>query len=43
VYPRLFDTTREESMKSALRFFAVLAALAWSFVMPPVATKYNMT
>lgn len=43
VYPRLFSTARLEWQKSALQFFALFGALAWSFLVLPVAAKYDMT
>jgi hypothetical protein len=42
-YPRLFSTRREDWLRSALRFGAVFAALAWSFTTLPVAAKYQMS
>lgn len=43
LYPRLFSTAREDWAASAIRFFLVFATLAWSFIVLPVAAKYNMT
>lgn len=43
LYPRLFATARGDWSRSALQFFAIFATLAWSFVVLPVAAKYNMT
>ncbi|HRD78697.1 MAG TPA: hypothetical protein PK264_22620 [Hyphomicrobiaceae bacterium] len=43
LYPRLFSTAPGDWLKSALRFFLVFGALAWSFLVLPVAAKYNMT
>ena len=42
LYPRLFSTARQDWLKSALQFFVVFGALAWSFLVLPVAAKYNM-
>jgi len=42
-YPRLFSTQREAWLASALRFFGVFSALAWSFTTLPVAAKYHMS
>ena len=42
-YPRLFDTTRDRWLASALRFGAVFSVLAWSFTTLPVAAKYRMS
>lgn len=42
-YPRLFSTARTEWLRSALQFFLVFGVLAWSFLVLPVAAKYNMT
>ena len=43
LYPRLFSTARHDWVKSALQFFGLFGALAWSFLVLPVAAKYNMT
>lgn len=43
LYPKLFSTTRDRWTKSALQFFMIFAILAWSFLVLPVAAKYNMT
>lgn len=43
IYPRLFSTAREQWLSSAAKFFAIFATLAWSFLVLPVAAKYNMT
>ena len=43
LYPKLFSTARADWPASALRFFAVFGLLAWSFLVLPVAAKYNMT
>jgi hypothetical protein len=43
LYPRLFSTARADWQRSALQFFATFGALAWSFLVLPVAAKYNMT
>lgn len=42
LYPRVFSTRREAWLSSACRFFAMFAALAWSFTTLPVAAKYQM-
>ena len=41
LYPRLFS--RDRWLRGAAGFFAVFGTLAWSFVVLPVAAKYNMT
>ena len=43
LYPKLFSTARGDWLKSAFQFFAMFGALAWSFLVLPVAAKYNMT
>ncbi len=43
LYPRLFSTARADWLASAVKFFAIFGALAWSFLVLPVAAKYNMT
>lgn len=43
IYPRLFDTTRDAWVTSALQFGAVFGLLAWSFTTLPVAAKYRMS
>jgi hypothetical protein len=43
VYPKLFDTAAENWLTSALGFFAVFGALAFSFLVLPVAAKNRMT
>jgi hypothetical protein len=43
VYPRLFDTSAENWLMGALKFWAIFGILAWSFVVLPVAAKYRMT
>ena len=43
LYPRLFSTNRGDWSKSAAKFFLIFATLAWSFLVLPVAAKYNMT
>lgn len=43
LYPRLFSTARDAWISSAMSFFAVFGLLAWSFLVLPVAAKYNMT
>ncbi|HEY0715965.1 MAG TPA: hypothetical protein VGF45_25000 [Polyangia bacterium] len=41
-YPRLFSVSREEWRASALRCFATLGLLSWSFTTLPVAAKFRM-
>jgi hypothetical protein len=43
VYPRLFSTGHLDWQKSAVKFFLLFGFLAWSFLVLPVAAKYNMT
>jgi hypothetical protein len=43
LYPKLFSTGRAEWKRSALQFFLIFGVLAWSFLVLPVAAKYNMT
>jgi hypothetical protein len=43
VYPRLFDTSAENWLGGALKFWAIFGVLAWSFIVLPVAAKYRMT
>lgn len=43
VYPRLFSTAKEQWLASALKFGLIFGTLAWSFLVLPVAAKYNMT
>jgi hypothetical protein len=43
VYPKLFSTARGDWLRSASQFFALFGLLAWSFLVLPVAAKYNMT
>lgn len=43
VYPRLFSTGRRDWQKGAVQFFLLFGFLAWSFLVLPVAAKYNMT
>ncbi|MEW5850156.1 MAG: hypothetical protein AB2A00_15315 [Myxococcota bacterium] len=43
IYPRAFSTGRDSWAGSALRFFAVVGALSWSFTTLPVAAKFRMT
>ena len=43
LYPRLFSTAHDAWINSALRFFMVFAVLAWSFLVLPVAAKFEMT
>ena len=42
-YPKLFSTAPADWKKSAMQFFLVFGLLAWSFLVLPVAAKYNMT
>ena len=42
-YPRLFSTATEQWLASALKFGLIFGTLAWSFLVLPVAAKYNMT
>ena len=42
LYPRLFSTARADWIKSAAQFAAIFGALAWSFMVLPVAAKYRM-
>lgn len=43
LYPKLFSTARGQWLSSALRFFLIFGGLAWSFLVLPVAAKFNMT
>ena len=43
VYPRVLSTSHSEWYASAVKFFCVFGLLAWSFIVLPVAAKYNMT
>lgn len=43
VYPKLFDTSPDKWLTSAMQFWAVFGALAWSFLVLPVAAKNRMT
>lgn len=43
LYPRVFDAARPRWVAGAVGFFSVFGLLAWSFVVLPVAAKYNMT
>jgi len=43
VYPRLFDTSHEAWMRSALAFGGLFGALAWSLAVVPVAAKNRMS
>jgi hypothetical protein len=43
LYPRLFSTVRADWMQSALKFFSIFGLLAFSFLVLPVAAKYNIT
>ena len=42
-YPRLFDTSPDHWLISALQFWAIFGVLAWSFLVLPVAAKNRMT
>lgn len=42
LYPRLFSTVRADWIKSAASFAVIFGALAWSFMVLPVAAKYRM-
>ncbi|MGE3336097.1 MAG: hypothetical protein AB7I36_20880 [Rhodospirillaceae bacterium] len=42
VYPQLFSTARNDWLKSAARFGVVFGLLGWSFMVLPVAAKYQM-
>lgn len=42
VYPRLFDTSHDAWLTSALAFAGIFGALAWSFTTLPVAAKNRM-
>lgn len=42
-YPKLFDTTRNRWVASALTCALVFSVVAWSFTTLPVAAKYRMT
>ena len=41
-YPRLCSTRRPDWVRGAAVFFGVMATLAWSFAVLPVAAKYRM-
>lgn len=43
VYPLLFSTATASWPYSALQFFAIFGALAFSFLVLPVAAKHRMT
>ena len=43
LYPRLFSTAHGDWVNSAFKFFLAFGVLAWSFLVLPVAAKYNMT
>lgn len=43
LYPKLFSTSRADWLASAAKFFAVFGLLAFSFLVLPVAAKFNMT
>lgn len=42
IYPRLFSTAKDQWLASALKFGLIFGTLAWSFLVLPVAAKYNM-
>ncbi|NJM81979.1 MAG: hypothetical protein HC844_05275 [Tabrizicola sp.] len=42
-YPKLFDTSADHWLSSALQFWLIFGVLAWSFLVLPVAAKYRMT
>lgn len=42
LYPRLFSTARGDWLPSAAKFFVIFGSLAFSFLVLPVAAKYNM-
>ncbi len=43
LYPRLFSTAPADWRSSAVRFSLIFGVLAWSFLVLPVAAKYNMS
>lgn len=43
LYPKLFSTAPADWLNSAAKFFLVFGGLAWSFLVLPVAAKYDMT
>lgn len=43
VYPRLFSTSKDQWLASALKFGLIFGTLAWSFLVLPTAAKNNMT
>lgn len=43
LYPKLFSTARDQWIRSAIQFFFCFAILAWSFLVLPVAAKFEMT
>jgi hypothetical protein len=43
VYPKLFSTARGDWLASATKFFGTMGVLAWSFIVLPVAAKFEMT
>ena len=43
LYPKLFSTAHDQWLSSALKFFLIFGALAWSFLVLPVAAKVHMT
>ncbi len=42
-YPKLFDTSPENWLSSAVQFWLIFGGLAWSFLVLPVAAKNRMT
>lgn len=43
LYPKLFSTARDQWLSSAFKFFLLFGLLAWSFIVLPVAAKFQMT
>ncbi|MCW1409066.1 hypothetical protein OLZ32_11225 [Rhizobium sp. 1AS11] len=43
LYPKLFSTAQDQWTRSAVKFFLLFTILAWSFLVLPVAAKFNMT
>jgi hypothetical protein len=43
LYPHLFSTARADWLTSSALFFLVFGSLAWTFLVLPVAAKFNMT
>ncbi len=41
LYPKLFSTARRDWLKSAAKFFAAIGVLSWSFIVLPVAAKFD--